>query len=80
MVEAVKPAPKTTFSSLLKDAGYSKAELAFILGVDASSVSRWGNEPPVYAQSYVNLLIEMKNLKRDLRVQLGKALLTLKNL
>lgn len=46
------------FNSLLKRAGITKAELSRRLQINPRTVSAWGNEPPVYAIAYLELLVE----------------------
>lgn len=46
------------FTALLARAGITKAELARRLGLNPRSVSQWGSNPPQYAVTYLELLIE----------------------
>ena len=48
------------FLSLLKRAGFSKAELARRLGVSAQTVSEWKGNPPRYALVYLGLYVKVK--------------------
>lgn len=50
------------FKALLQLAGIRKAELARRFGLTKQSVTRWGNNPPYYAEAYLNLLIKYNTL------------------
>jgi len=45
----------------------TKAELARRLGVDESTVHRWGNDQPQYAIAYLELLEKYESLLSDMR-------------
>lgn len=52
-----------SFKELVKRAGISKAELARRLGLNANSVTNWGNSAPRYATAYLELLIELNRYR-----------------
>lgn len=54
----------------LKRLGWSKAELSRRLGVLASTVSGWRNDPPRYVTAYLALALELQAV----RDAAGKAL------
>lgn len=41
------------FSAALREMGMRKTELARIIGVTKHTVSRWGDNPPLYVREYV---------------------------
>lgn len=51
------------FEQLLERSGITKAELSRRLGLEASSVSRWGSSAPRYALAYLELLIEYNRIR-----------------
>jgi len=51
------------FTSLLKRAGITKAELARRLGLNPRTISGWGAHAPKYAVAYLDLLIEYNRVK-----------------
>lgn len=51
-----------SFTELLDHTGMTKSKLARALGVTATCVSGWGNNPPRYALAYLELLKEYKKL------------------
>lgn len=50
------------FTKLLTKAGIIKAELARRFGMDSRTISAWGNSPPQYAVTYLELLIEFNRI------------------
>ena len=51
------------FAELLKRAGITKAELARRLGLTPNGVSKWGQNPPKYAVTYLELLESFNRVK-----------------
>ena len=51
------------FSSLLKKAGITKAELSRRLGITQNAVSKWGDSPPQYAVAYLELLVKYNRVR-----------------
>lgn len=51
------------FKELLTRAGLSKAELARRLALNSRTVTGWGNNPPLYAVAYLELLIEWNRVR-----------------
>jgi len=52
------------FKDLLKCAGITKAELSRRFQITPRAVSKWGNNPPIYAQTYLKLLIEYNKIQQ----------------
>jgi transcriptional regulator with XRE-family HTH domain len=60
------PEPVSAFADLLTESGLSQAELARRMGVKPSSVTRWKTtEVPKYAVSYLQLLVKVRRLCRE---------------
>lgn len=53
------------FRSLLSRAGMSQSELARRLGVFPSTVSGWGDDPPEYALTYLELYVSMRRIAQE---------------
>lgn len=51
------------FVELLARAGITKAELARRLGITPNAVTKWGESPPKYATTYLELLIEYNRVR-----------------
>jgi hypothetical protein len=60
-----------TFLDLLEILGLTKQELAHQLGKVPESVSRWGNDPPVYAVAYLEKCVETEVLRARLLARDG---------
>lgn len=48
----------------LRQAGLSKKQLAFNLGISQNAVSKWKDSPPKYALAYLEQYIENRELKQ----------------
>lgn len=48
--------------TMLKQLGWTKAELARRLGLQRTTVSGWGNDAPQYALAYLDLALKLKAL------------------
>ena len=51
------------FTSLLKDAGISKAELARRFDMNPRTISAWRASPPQYVMAYLTLLIQYNKVR-----------------
>ena len=48
---------------MLKELGWSKAELGRRLGISSNSVSAWKDRPPRYVLAYLELAVAAKRLQ-----------------
>lgn len=51
------------FKDILQRAGITKAELSRRLGLNIRTVASWKNDPPRYAEAYLEQLIELNRLR-----------------